>query len=165
MKTRLREANRCAGTWGSPDPPSWFTKAPPGEGVRMCEEEPAARLLWACRRPSSAWSRMSAGHSLRGWKEEWKLSFLQVKLSTRLRSGRTTGRRAHGLPAAGNGSWGRAPHFLWELMSPGKESQELPWQPDPISSPFEEWLLNTLAVTFQPQPGPRVSPLYFIHAF
>lgn len=72
---------------------------------------------------------------------------------------------AHGLPAAGNRSWGRAPHFLWELMSPGKESQELPWQPDPISSSFEEWLLNTLAVTFQPQPGPRVSPLYFIHAF
>lgn len=101
-----------------------------------------------------------------GWKEEWKLSFLKVKLSTRLRSWRATGRQNRGLPAAGNGSWGRAPHFLWELISLEEESQELRLQPDLISSSFQEWLLNTLAVTFPASDGVRgPQPMCFIHAF
>lgn len=39
-------------------------------------------------------------------------------------------------------------------------------QPDLISSSFEEWLLNTLAVTFPASDGVHgPHPLRFIHAF
>lgn len=59
-----------------------------------------------------------------GWKEEWKLSFLKVKLSTRLRSGRTAG--GCGLPA-GIRSWGRA--LPVGAKEPRGEGQELRFSP------------------------------------
>lgn len=59
---------------------------------------------------------------------------------------------------------GQGPHFLWELTSLDKESQELPLrQPDPTSSSVTS--ANTLAVTPQPQTEPQVSALHLIHAF
>lgn len=53
------------------------------------------------------------------------------------------------------------PNFLWERLNLQKESQELLLQPDSISSLFEDWLLNTLAVTFPASDSLWVSPLVF----
>lgn len=55
---------------------------------------------------------------------------------------------------------GQGPHFLWELMSLEKESQELRLrlQPAPTSSRVKG--ANTLAVTPQPQTEPAFSPVF-----
>lgn len=67
-----------------------------------------------------------------GWKEEWKLSFLKVKLSTRLRSGRRTG--GCGLPA-GIRSWGRA--LPVGANEPRREGQELRFSQPPFPPPLK----------------------------
>lgn len=95
------------------------------------------------------------------WKEEWKLSFLKVKLSTRLRSGRTTADvgclRYQELGPGG---------FLWELMSPGAKARSCcfgqPRFPPRLKSGYSTpWLGLSQPQTDSMGLGPCISFMHF----